>query len=146
MELECHRSWRFVRRHFQLWDTSPIIPNWPWTWPCWNCTGSYKFSVSVKKMGGGWTGGNSNIVKAEGSGIDPRATGGLVSNLPHPWVNKTKQYAMTAFRHAWSQKTRKASLLSRQRVQNMPDRCLGHCVEGLQRNVKDIYLACFENV
>ena len=23
---------------------------------------------------------------------DSRATGGLVSNLPHPWVNKTKQH------------------------------------------------------
>ena len=26
------------------------------------------------------------------SGEDPRATGGLVSNLPHPWVNKTKKH------------------------------------------------------
>ena len=28
----------------------------------------------------------------ESSGEDPRATGGLVSNLPHPRVNKTKQH------------------------------------------------------
>jgi len=40
-----------------------MIPIWPWTWPCWNCTTSYKFSVSVKKMGEGWTGGASDIVK-----------------------------------------------------------------------------------
>ena len=90
--VECHRSWRFVGRHFQLYDTSPMIPNWPWAWPCWNCTTSYKFSVSVKKMGEGWTGGASDIVKAEGSGEDPRATEGLGSNLPHPRVNKTKQH------------------------------------------------------
>ena len=32
-----------------------------------------------------------DIVKAESSGEDPRATGGLVSNLPHPRVNKIKQ-------------------------------------------------------
>ena len=67
-------------------------PIWPWAWPCWNCTGSYKFSVSVKKMGEGWTGGASDIVKVKSSGEDPRATGGLVSNLPHPRVNKTKQH------------------------------------------------------
>jgi len=36
--------------------------------------------------------GASDIVKAESSGEDPRATGGLVSNLPHPRVNKTKQH------------------------------------------------------
>ena len=82
----------FVWRHFQLYDTSPRIPNWPWAWPCWNCTTSYKFSVSVKKIGEGWTGGASDIVKAESSGEDPRATQGLVSNLPHPRVNKTKQH------------------------------------------------------
>ena len=92
MGLEWHQSWRFVRRHFQLYDTSPMIPNWPWAWPCWNCTTSYKFSVSVKKMGEGWTGGASDILKAESSGEDPRATEGLVSNLPHPRVNKTKQH------------------------------------------------------
>jgi len=34
----------------------------------------------------------SDIVKAESSGEDPRATGGLVSNLAHPRVNKTKQH------------------------------------------------------
>ena len=34
----------------------------------------------------------SDIVKAKSSGEDPRATGGLVSNLPHPRVNKTKQH------------------------------------------------------
>jgi len=43
-------------------------------------------------MGEGWTGGASDIVKAMSSGEDPRATGGLVSNLPHPRVNKTKQH------------------------------------------------------
>ena len=61
-------------------------------WPCWNCTTSYNFSVSVKKMGQGWTGGASDIVKAESSGEYPRATGGLVSNLPHLWVHTTKQH------------------------------------------------------
>ena len=38
------------------------------------------------------TGGASDIVKAESSGEDPRATGGLISNHPHPRVNKTKQH------------------------------------------------------
>ena len=33
------------------------------------------------------TGGASDMVKAKSSGEDPRATGGLVSNLPHPRVN-----------------------------------------------------------
>ena len=89
--MECHQSWRFVGRHFQLYNTSPRIPNWPWEWPCWNCATSYKFCVSVKKLGEGWTGGGSDIVKAKSAGKDPRATGDLVSNFPHPWVNKTKQ-------------------------------------------------------
>jgi len=40
----------------------------------------------------GWTGGANNIVKAKSSGEDPRATEGLVSNVPHPRVNKTKQH------------------------------------------------------
>jgi len=43
-------------------------------------------------MGEGFTGGASDIVKAKSSGEDPRATRGLVSNLPHPRVNKTKQH------------------------------------------------------
>jgi len=34
--------------------------------------------------------GASDMVKAKSSGEDPRATGGLVSNLSHPGVNKTK--------------------------------------------------------
>jgi len=34
--------------------------------------------------------GASDKVEVESSGEDPRATGGLVSNLPHPRVNKTK--------------------------------------------------------
>ena len=46
--------------------------------------------MSVKKMGQGRTGGASNIVKAKSTGEDPKATRGLVSNLPHPRVNKTK--------------------------------------------------------
>jgi len=33
------------------------------------------------------TGGASDMVKAKSSGEDPRATGGLVSHLPHPRVN-----------------------------------------------------------
>ena len=33
-----------------------------------------------------------DIVKAESSGEDLKATEGLVSNLPHPGVNKTKQH------------------------------------------------------
>jgi len=89
----CHQSWCFVRRYFQLYDTSPMILNWPWAWPCWNYTTSYKFSVSVKKMGEGRTGGASDIIKAKSSGEDPRATGGLVSNLPQPRDNKTKQHS-----------------------------------------------------
>ena len=38
------------------------------------------------------TGGVSDIVKAKSSGEDPKAIGGLVSNLPHSRVNKTKQH------------------------------------------------------
>jgi len=38
------------------------------------------------------------IVKAEIFGEDPRATGGLVSNLPHPRVNKTKQHTHSCVR------------------------------------------------
>ena len=33
-----------------------------------------------------------DIVKVESSEEDSRATGGLISNLPHSWVNKTKQH------------------------------------------------------
>jgi len=43
-------------------------------------------------MGEGGSGGASDIVKVESSGEDPRATGGLVSNLPHPRANKTNQH------------------------------------------------------
>jgi len=43
-------------------------------------------------MGEGLTRGASDIVKAESSGEDPGANGGLVSNLPHPRVNKTRQH------------------------------------------------------
>jgi len=40
--------------------------------------------------GKGGTGGAAvDIVKAGSSGEDPRAIGGLIFNLPHPWVNKT---------------------------------------------------------
>jgi len=39
-------------------------------------------------------GGTSDIVKSKSCVEDPRAlaTGGLVSNFPHPRVNKTKQH------------------------------------------------------
>jgi len=40
----------------------------------------------------GETGEASDIVKAKSSEKDPRATGGLVSNVPHPRVNTTKQH------------------------------------------------------
>jgi len=40
----------------------------------------------------GGTGGAN--VKAESTREDPRATPGLVSNLPHPRVNKTKQHPL----------------------------------------------------
>ena len=42
------------------------------------------------------TGGGNDIVKAKSSGEDPRATGDLVSNLPHPRVNKTKRHDLFA--------------------------------------------------
>ena len=42
-------------------------------------------------MGEGRTGGDSDIVKVESSGEDSKATGGLISNPPHPRV-KTKQH------------------------------------------------------
>ena len=38
------------------------------------------------------TGGARDMVTAESSGGASRATGGLVSNLPYPRVNKTKQH------------------------------------------------------
>jgi len=38
----------------------------------------------------------NDIVKAESSGKDPRATWNLVSNLPHPRINKTKQHTHNA--------------------------------------------------
>jgi len=38
------------------------------------------------------TGEDSDIIKYGEFWEDPRATGGLVSNLPHPRVNKTKQH------------------------------------------------------
>jgi len=41
-----------------------------------------------KKRGGG------ELVKAKSSVKDPRATGGLVSNLFHPRLNKTKQHTL----------------------------------------------------
>jgi len=73
--MECHQSWRFVRRHFQLNDTFPMIPNWPWAWPCWKCTESYNFSVSVKEMGERWTGGASDIgARGKRRGLSPGAT------------------------------------------------------------------------
>ena len=52
------------------------------------------FCVRQEDGGGVKTGGASDIVKAESSREDPRATGGLVSNLPHPRVNKTKQHCL----------------------------------------------------
>ena len=43
------------------------------------------------------------VTLAESSGEDPGATGGLVSNLPHPRVNKTKQHCLTlTFAHGAS--------------------------------------------
>jgi len=47
---------------------------------------------SVIKMGEERTGGVSDIEIAKYSGEDPRATGCLVSNIPQPCVNKTKQH------------------------------------------------------
>ena len=45
----------------------------------------------VRPEDGGGVNKGSDIVKAESSGEDLMATGGLVSNLPHPRINKTKQ-------------------------------------------------------
>jgi len=42
------------------------------------------------------TGGANDTVKAGSSGEHPRAIGGLVSNLPYPRVNKTKQHTASA--------------------------------------------------
>jgi len=44
---------------------------------------------SVRQEDGGET---FDLVKVERSREDPRTTEGLVSNLPHLWVNKTKQH------------------------------------------------------
>jgi len=53
----------------------------------------HSWAVAIKRPNFGvGTGGTRDIVKAKSSGEDPRATGGLVSNLPHPRVNRTKQH------------------------------------------------------
>jgi len=54
--------------------------------------------MTVTALREGWTGGASDMVEAKSSGKDPRATGGLVSNLPHPRVNKTKQHTEGEYR------------------------------------------------
>jgi len=47
--------------------------------------------VMTLKMGKRKPGRSSDIVvKVDSSAEDPKATGGLVSNCIHPWVNKTK--------------------------------------------------------
>ena len=81
---------------FQFYDTSPRILNWPYAWACCiiSCTRSYNISVSVKKTGEGVTGRASDIIKAEKSEEDPRATGGLVSNPFDPRVNTTQQHIL----------------------------------------------------
>ena len=92
MGLECHQSWRFVRTREAL----PTLRYFP------NDTElalgmtllelHYVLQVFFVRQedGGGLTGGASDI--AESTGEDPRATGDLVFNLPHPRVNKTKQH------------------------------------------------------
>ena len=45
-------------------------------------------------------------MKTKSSGEDPNATGGLVSNLPHPRVDKTKQH--TAIYSDWTGSLRSA--------------------------------------
>jgi len=52
----------------------------------------YEQCEIVKELEKDFHGGASDIVKAKSSGKDPRETGGLVSNLSHPRVNKTKQH------------------------------------------------------
>ena len=50
--------------------------------------------------GAGGAGGASDIKKAKSSEEDPRAT--AISNLPHIWVNKTKQHTLLSailYRH-----------------------------------------------
>jgi len=49
--------------------------------------------TSCQEDGEGVNWGARDTVKAESSGEDPRATEGLVSNLPRPRVNKTKQHS-----------------------------------------------------
>jgi len=66
-------------------------------------TTSYHVSVSVKKMGEGGTGGASDMVKAESSGVDPRATGGLIFDLSYPRVIKTKQHT-NSFENTWTKR------------------------------------------
>ena len=53
-------------------------------------------------MGEGETGVASDIVKSESSGEDPRATGGLLSNPPHPRVNKKKQHSLCCDLWVWA--------------------------------------------
>jgi len=52
----------------------------------------FKKNKSKRRTPVSRTRGTIDIVEAESSGEDPRATGWLVSNLPHPRVNKTKQH------------------------------------------------------
>jgi len=76
-------------------SNSTILPQWYRTGPGHDLVGialdPTSFLCSSRRWEG-WNGGASDIVKVESSGKDPRATGGLVSNLPHPRVNKTKQH------------------------------------------------------
>ena len=76
-------------------SNSTILPQWYQTGPGHDLAGIALHHISFlcpSKIGERWTGGASDIVKAQSSGEDLRAAEGLVSNLPHPRVNKTKQH------------------------------------------------------
>jgi len=53
---------------------------------------THTYTRMHRRWGRGKLGELAGIIKAKSSGEDPKATGDLVSNLPHPWVNKTKQH------------------------------------------------------
>ena len=75
--VRCHQSWRFVGRHFQLYNTSPMISNRPWACTRWTamarvCVHHDSWTI--------WDGGGGNqgpwaSDKAESSAEDPRASG-----------------------------------------------------------------------
>jgi len=72
---------------------------WPWRW-------TKTDTINRRARGGGGgeetrPGGANDIGKAESSKKDPRATGGLVSDLSHPRINQTSNTPSNGGEHHW---------------------------------------------